>query len=218
MRPEFPKSLRLFAKFVAVLVWVTLLLQFYLSVRMSLDRGQSALHGVAMYFSFFTVLTNIVVALVLTLPFLAPSSRIGKFCASVDSIAGVAVNIALVSITYNLLLRNVWNPQGLQLLADILLHDIVPILFVVFAWLCAKDGTPTFAARVRWALWPVVYFVFAMVRGAVSGFYPYPFINATTLGYSGVLVNAIAILVAYFAIAAILFALDRVHVGREARA
>jgi hypothetical protein len=208
---DFPKPVRWFAILVAALTWFALLLQFYLSVRTSIARGQTGLQGVVMYFSFFTVLTNIIVALVVTIPFLVPSSQLGKFCASIDTIAGVAVNIALVSITYNLLLRGVWNPQGLQLLGDILLHDVVPILFVVFAWQYARyAGAATFAARARWALWPIIYFAFAMMRGALSGFYPYPFINATVLGYSGVMINSIGIVITYFAIAAILLGIDRI--------
>lgn len=211
------KSNRSFEALVAAVAWFVLLLQFYLSIRMSIDRGQGAAHGVAMYFSFFTVLTNIIVAIVSTAPLLMPDSRVGQFCSRIDTIAGVAVNIALVSVTYNLLLRNIWNPQGWQLIADTLLHDVVPILFVAFAWLCARSGSASYVARLRWAAWPIVYFAFAMVRGAVSGFYPYPFLNASQIGYGGVLIYAIGIVVGYLAIAGILYALDRIVTPKLAR-
>ena len=36
--------------------------------------------------------------------------------------------IAIVGITYSLLLRHMWNPQGTQKIADVLLHDVVPVL------------------------------------------------------------------------------------------
>ena len=202
--------LRIFAALLAAITWFALLLQFYLSLRTSIQRGGDVLFGVSMYFAFFTVLTNLIVAIVLTFVAIASPSRFGRFCTSVETIAGVAVNITLVGLTYNLLLRNVWNPQGWQLAADILLHQIVPIVFVVFAWSYARGRSPSFLSRIRWAIWPIVYFVYAMVRGAITNFYPYPFIDVTAIGYARVIENSIGIVVAYVAIAAVLFGFDKI--------
>ncbi|HEX6833733.1 MAG TPA: Pr6Pr family membrane protein [Rudaea sp.] len=211
---DSPLKSRPFAALVAAIGWFALLLQFYLSIRISIERGLGAGHGVAIYFAFFTILTNLIAALVLTAALAAPHTKAGRFCARTSTIAGVAVNITLVGIAYNLLLRNVWNPQGWQLVADILLHDVVPVLFVAYSWMCAQHGAAPFLARVRWAAWPVVYFVYAMARGAITGFFPYPFLNAAHLGYGRVLVNAIGIVLGYFLIAAVLWALDRAATGR----
>lgn len=204
-----PRALPAYAAFAALVCWLALSLQFYLSVRLSIADGSGALHGIWMYFAFFTVLTNLLVGAVLTIPRLAPGSTAARYCAHPDTLAGTSVNIALVCIAYNLLLRDTWNPHGLWLFADILLHDAVPALFVVYAWL-RTDGSPArFIPRLRWAIWPVFYFVYAMLRGAATGFYPYPFINIHALGYMRVLGNAVGILFGYFVLAATLYAVER---------
>ena len=202
---------RSYAITAAALVWGALLLQLYLSIRQSIANGGSVGHGVWMYFAFFTILTNVIMAAALTAPLLAPHSRLGRFCVQSGTIAGIAANILLVGAAYNLLLRNTWDPQGLQLLGDILLHDVTPLVFVGYAWLQAGVVAATFAARAVWALWPVTYFGYALVRGAVWGFYPYPFINVAHLGYIRVLVNALGILAGYFLLAGLLLLLDRMR-------
>jgi hypothetical protein len=205
---ERKPMLRLVAALIAAVIWFALVLQFFLSLKTAGERG--IVFGIAMYLAFFTVLTNLIVAVVLTMPLLSPQSRFGRFCERHETVAGVAVNIALVGITYNLLLRNVWDPQGWQLVADILLHQVVPIVFVVYAWLLARERVPSYSSRVRWAIWPVLYFVYALVRGAMTGFYPYPFMDVGTIGYLRVFENAIGLVIAYFAIAAVLYGFDKI--------
>lgn len=205
---------RALAAVAALLSWLALALQFYFSIRISLGRGATVGHGIWMYFGFFTILTNILVAVVLTAPLVSPDSRLGRTCSAPTTVAGVAVNIALVGIVYNLLLRNVWHPQGLQYLNDVLLHDAVPVLFLGYSWLNAGIGVVTFAARAAWGVWPIAYFAYVLVRGSLSGFYPYPFINVAQLGYGRVLVNAILIFAGYLLIAALLAGLERLHPAR----
>ena len=197
-----------YARIAAAVAWATLLLQFGLSIQLSLRNGQSVWHGAWMYFAFFTILTNLLAAFALAA---AASRGSATALASPGAITGIATNIVLVGIAYNLLLRNVWNPQGLQLLADVSLHDITPVLFVGWWWLAASEYPLRYAEIFRWAGYPVAYFAYAMLRGAVSGFYPYPFIDVPTLGIGQVIVNALGILAGFFVIAALLVAIARVR-------
>ena len=218
--PHRTRPLRVYAVCVAALSWFALLLQLYLSVQMSIRNGQGALHGLWMYLAFFTVLTNLLVAVTLSAPLLAPRSYWGAMSARPETINGVSVNILLVGIAYNVLLRNTWSPQGAQWLVDELLHDVIPLLFAGYAWVLSQERLGAFVPRLAWALWPIAFFAYALVRGAVSGFYPYPFINVTHLGYGGVLVNAIGILLGYFVLSALwyLFELTALRVnGRKRR-
>ena len=200
-----------YARVAAAIAWAMLLLQFGLSIQISWRNGHSAWHGAWMYFAFFTILTNLLAAFAL-----AAAAWRGSATAlsSPNTVTGIAASIVLVGIAYNLLLRNVWNPQGLQLLADVTLHDITPVLFVGWWWLVAAEHPLRYAEIFRWAWYPVVYFVYAMLRGAVSGFYPYPFIDVPTLGVVQVIVNALAILAGFFAIAALLVAIARLRTRR----
>ena len=214
---RWPTRLRVVQSCLALIVWFALLLQLYLSIHHSLRKGGSALYGVWMYLAFFTILTNLIVASVLSVQAIAAESRAGRFCSRASTIAGVACNIALVSIGYNLLLRDSGHPHGLHLVADVLLHDIVPPLFVIYAHLFARDGG-SLRGRLQWAAWPIVYFAYVLVRGFATGFYPYPFLNVASLGYAGVLANSIGLLAGYLLLAVMLTGLERVRLRAPATA
>jgi hypothetical protein len=205
----------LYTSALALLAWAALILQLYLTIRQSQARGVGAAAAAWLYFAFFTVLTNILAALTLTWPLVRPRSAAGRFFARADVVTAVAANIILVGISYNLLLRNAWNPQGLQLLADVLLHDVLPAAVVVYWWLIASRSAHRYADIARWAVYPAVYFVYALLRGAGSGFYAYPFIDVTQLGYVRVLGNGLGILAGFVVIAAILIAIGRARARRR---
>ena len=87
-------------------------------------------HGFVVYFGFFTVLTNILVALVLTSACLRPASR--AFLGQPGTRSAVLVYIAMVGIIYSVLLRPYWKPSGVQLITDSLLHDVLPPLYFLY--------------------------------------------------------------------------------------
>lgn len=58
----------------AAVAWFALVLQYTLTVT---KPGAPFLEATVRYFSFFTIITNVLVALALTLPWLAPESRAG---------------------------------------------------------------------------------------------------------------------------------------------
>jgi hypothetical protein len=58
-------------------------------------------------------------------------------------------------------------------------------------------------------LFPLAYFAFSIVRGAIIDWYPYTFVDVSTLGYGKVLLNAVWIALLVFAVAAGATSLDR---------
>ncbi|MCJ8204572.1 Pr6Pr family membrane protein [Pseudomonas sp. RGM2987] len=196
-------------KFAAALGWFALLLQLYLILMSRWQGEKSLLGGLDIFFSYFTVLTNILVAVVLTYAATTGDSALRRFFLRISTQGGVAAAIVLVGLAYNLLLRNVWDPQGLQWLADELLHDVMPIVFVVYWWFCVPKGLHWSNAW-PWLLYPLAYFIYALIRGHLIDSYPYPFIEVDRLGYSQVLVNALMVLVGFVVISLVLVAVDRV--------
>jgi len=206
-----------FAACLALLVWFALVLQMYVSIRWSQQRGMSIGHGVWMYFAFFSVLTNLLIAFALTFPLHWPESLPGRFFGHARVVTGIAASAVLVSLAYNLLLRQLWNPHGAQLIAEVVMHDVAPIAFLVYWWLRVPRASVRCGDIVPMAVYPVAYFFYAMLRGAESGFYPYPFFNVAHLGYARVLVNAIGILAGFVIIASVLISLNRFNPSVQAR-
>lgn len=162
-----------------------LLLQLVLSMRLGIANGRGALSGAWQFLGYFTVLSNGLVAwIALRGALMADGGRDLRW-------RGCAVTaIVLVGVGYHLLLRHVWNPQGAQWLADVLLHYAVPAAALLW-WLALPPRHPLAAiAPVQWLLWPAAYAVYALARGAATGSYPYPFIDVPSLGMPRVLLNA----------------------------
>ncbi len=178
----------------ASLAWFALSLQLLLTIRTSITNGMSVIGALATYFSFFTILTNLLVALVLTFSLLATKSRWGKFFSNPATTTGTALYIATVGIIYSLLLRHTWNPEGLNKLTDTILHDVVPVLYVAFWIFFVPRSGLRWKNPLSWAIYPIVYFAWVLLRGAVTGRYPYPFIDVAQLGYPRALLNAVALL------------------------
>lgn len=93
-------TVRLFAVFAATMAWFGMLLQLYLSLKLSLANGKTVAEGLIIYFGYFTILTNILVALVLTIPLVAPVSAAGRFFARPGVGTATAAAITVVGLAY----------------------------------------------------------------------------------------------------------------------
>ncbi len=108
-----------------------------------------------------------------------------------------------------LLLRHLWHPEGWQWLADELLHDIMPLLFLGYWWRCVPKGTLRVWHIALWVIYPLLYFAYSLLRGHLLAVYPYPFVDVDKLGYPQVFINAGGLLVGFVVIALLAIGLDR---------
>jgi hypothetical protein len=192
---------------IAAVSWFALVLQLLLMVQQAAPG--TTLHAVINYFSFFTILTNLLVALGTTLPLLAPHSVVGQFFLRPSTQSATAVYIAIVGITYSLLLRQLWNPQGAQKIADVSLHDVVPVLYLAFWILLAPKSTLRWSDAIRWLAFPLVYMAYTLARGFAAHWYPYYFIDVDTIGLSRALIHAAGLLFAFFGLGLLFIAIGR---------
>ncbi|WLH66014.1 Pr6Pr family membrane protein [Pseudomonas sp. FP2300] len=193
----------------AVLGWTGLSIQLYLILLGRWELDASLLGGLVNFFSFFTVLTNTLVAVVLTWELNPRQSPARRWFLWPSVRSGIAASIALVSLAYNLLLRHLWQPEGWQFVADELLHDVMPLLYIVYWWLYVPKGTLRLGHIGLWMIYPLVYFAYVLLRGDLLAAYPYPFIDVANLGYPQVFINAGGILAGFVGIALAVVGVDR---------
>lgn len=193
----------------AVLGWTGLSIQLYLILLGRWELDASLLGGLVNFFSFFTVLTNTLVAVVLTWELNPRQSPARRWFLWPSVRSGIAVSIALVSLAYNLLLRHLWQPEGWQFVADELLHDVMPLLYIVYWWLYVPKGSLRLGHIGLWMIYPLVYFAYVLLRGDLLAAYPYPFIDVANLGYPQVFINAGGILAGFVGIALAVVGVDR---------
>lgn len=141
------------------------------------------------YFSLFTILSNLIASFVLF--YLAVKGTETK--GFIDSLRGATTSYLLVTaIVYFLLLRNV--PNAMQILwVNAIIHKIMPAVIFIDWFIFPPNKFLKFSQSFRWLIFPILYLAYALIRGSLTGWYPYAFINPETGGFVSVLVYTIVI-------------------------
>jgi len=214
MPKQFSRSATGFMVLIAITAWLALIIQLYLNISNAAANGLTPWRATWNFFSYFTVLTNLMVAICLSAVLLGPSSSSGIFFSKPSTLTAIALYIFIVGLVYNVILRFIWEPQGLQRWVDEALHVAVPVLFVLFWLLFVIKGTLQWLHPFHWLVYPAVYLVYALLRGEYSGFHAYPFINTAELGYGRVLLNSGGLMLVFIATGLLFVAIDR-KMGRK---
>lgn len=188
---------RMTMAFIAMMAWFALALQLYILLRNGPASGIRPIASLINFLSYFTILCNLLVAISLSVIWLSPQSSAGKFFSRVKSQTAIAVYIFIVGLVYNLVLRNIWSPTGWQLLADNLLHVLVPVAYLLYWFTFTQRKILEWPDILPWLIFPAIYLVYSLLRGAVTGWYPYPFVHAGQLGYPKVALNSLLVLIAF---------------------
>lgn len=176
----------------AIIVSVAVIVQFYLIMENS--KGPVS-ESIIRFFSFFTILTNTLVAVYLTKQGLAKSQQ--GFWYQPGTLTAITVYILVVGLVYQLLLRQIWEPEGMQKIADEFLHSINPLMVLTYWFIYEKKNSLHWNQIPYWLFYPLVYLIFILTRGHLSGLYPYPFVNVNKLGMQQVLVNSFFLLLVF---------------------
>jgi hypothetical protein len=209
MPEPIPGARRAVAALLAAIGWLALVLQLGIMLRNAANAGTSLLGAVGSFLSFFTVLTNLLVAVALaaTVPVVPP--RALRPLIEPPGATALAGYITVVGVVYSLVLRQLWHPTGAQLVADILLHDVMPVAYVIYWLALVPKGRLGWRHVWPWLAYPAVYTAASLVRGALIHVYPYPFIDVGALGYPRILGNVVVLFTGFLALGLVYVAIDR---------
>jgi hypothetical protein len=129
---------------------------------------------------------------------------------------GVALlSISLTCVVFNVMLApQIDEPLGFE---SHVLHLVVPVGFVLDWLLFARKGWFRLPDIGLWLFIPLAYLLVTLVVAAWDGFYPYPFMDASEIGYGKVALNALILLVGFGVLGIIYVAVDRLMGRRERR-
>ena len=204
----------------SIIAWFGLALQSVLSWTKAEGGG---IYGIFISLNYFTILSNLLIACVITALALDPVRDGAKFR---WLRLGAIVQIVITGLVYNLILAPQYTPQtaptGWALVSTNILHVIVPLVAVV-GWLIfgpRRRITNTVVFTIL--IIPVLWIIYTLIHGALvpNSFsntavkdsfvsYPYSFINVDKLGYGTVTVNVLAIAIIGLAIGYLFMGLER---------
>lgn len=170
---------------------------------------------IADHLSYFTEWSNLVVAVAFTLLARQPgkSTLLRR-----TLLASALLMITVTAIVYRVLLAPTQVVTGWSVLTNPWQHIVVPALAVLVWLIWGPRGWLSTGVVLRAMVLPLLWIVWAMVRGAIVGAYPYGFLDTRTYGYGSVSVTLLGILAFGLAVDAIFWLVDillrRLHARR----
>jgi hypothetical protein len=155
----------------------------------SINNGWSIVN----FFSFFTVESNILAAIMLlSIGIYELAGKSGKQIALFRG--AVTLYMTVTGIIYVLLLSG--NEIALQTTVpwvNFVLHYLMPVV-VLADWLILSPKIRLLPRQIPlWLVFPIIYLIYSLVRGAMTGWYPYPFLDPIVNGWPQVVVMCIFI-------------------------
>jgi hypothetical protein len=157
-------------------------------------------------FSYFTIQSNVLVLAAATMIVWNPDADSPmRRVLRLDALLGIVVT----GLVYDTVLAPLVHPTGLALWITIAFHYFSP-WWSVIGWVLFGPR-PRFDDRtVVWAfVWPALWIAYTFAHGAVSDWYPYPFLDVTEIGYGRALRNTIVVLIGAVVLAITFGWLDR---------
>lgn len=206
-----PAIARFFFAATALAVLVGLIVQLAVSANLTGSRFTSLGSRLFNVFCYFTVQSNILVGI--TTGLLAWQLHRPSTAFRVLRLAGL-IGITVTGIVFHIALSGLQDLKGSAAFADFVLHTLVPVLAVIGWLLFGPRRMISWPVAALADLFPAGWLIFALIRGALIGFYAYPFIDVDTLGYPRVLLNSALVAALFFVLAALAIGLDRLLSGR----
>ncbi|TBX52447.1 hypothetical protein E0M27_24135 [Bacillus mycoides] len=188
------------AKMIAIYRLLLSLLAFSALITQFVTRAQVKPFNPVNFFSFFTIESNILVAVILLFSSLGTAlfGRSEQF----GFLRGAAtVYILTTGLIYFLLLRGL--EESLQTpipWVNTVLHYIMPLAMILDWVINPPTKTITWKQATSWLIFPLLYVVYSLIRGPFVNWYPYPFLDPRIGGYGKVLLYSIGIAVVIGAI------------------
>jgi hypothetical protein len=203
---------RVLLKITVIVVVCALGLQLYRTVVWTIANGGTPWGGLIRVLSYYSVLTNLMVAAFIAVVLSARSGGTPR----PNAAAAVALNIGIVGfvgvaeLAFSLLLPDLREvPSGTKLVADIGLHVMTPILFFSYWLLFVPRGALRWINPIYWMVYPIAYLGVALCFGSVDGYYPYPLVDVGVRGYPQVLTNAVLLLIGFLGLGFVMVSIDR---------
>jgi hypothetical protein len=126
------------------------------------------------------------------------------------------VGVTVAGVVYVIALRPISDVEGWSAISDAGLHYVTPVV-AVLGWLVAGPrGRIDRMVVLATLVWPAAWFAWVLAVGALTDYYPYPFIDVSDLGYGQALLNAVSITLLLVAVALCGLWIDRRLIVREA--
>jgi hypothetical protein len=197
--------LRRFSPWLAVLLAAAALIGLAAQFAAQYSRTPDLLTAVWALLRYFTILTNGLVAAVFLRAAFRPVNP--------ALLNGTILFILLVGVVNFVMLGPPEHATAADRIGDALHHYATPLLALAYWLLAAPRGGLGWRAPLIWAVYPLAYLGYALIRAAADGKYPYPFLDVHKFGAGVVAANCATIAAGFVGAGFALVALDKGRAG-----
>ena len=166
----------------AILAWVAVI-QFYVAN----SAGKPFLPFLAEFFTYFTIIGNVAIALYFTVQTLNIRKKLTTIFYHPGTSTAILAYSTLVAIGYHTLFEDMYEPENINISIDLLLHLILPVLFLLYWLIFEAQKVINWKIIPYFLILPFFYFLYVLMVGALFGHYPYPFFDIEDSGYGEVM-------------------------------
>jgi hypothetical protein len=179
-----------------------------------IDLANGGTLNVVNFFSYFTIQSNLIAIAALTV---VAAATLRGSPRRHDMLRGAAVvYMTVTGVVYSLLLQGADVDTALNWV-NLVVHKLMPIVIAV-DWLL---DPPPVAIPLRrsllWVVYPLGWIAYTMLRGALVGWYPYPFLDPAPGGYGPVIATTLVILASGIVLCLLVAGVGNALGGRLAR-
>lgn len=200
MQSTWSPAQRITAAMIAVLSFATLALQT------TINEG-SPLVAFAMLFRFFTIWSNFAAGIVMG--WIALDRPMPK-----RFLLAISTALSVVALVYHALLAADHHPVGLDVLTNLSFHTIIPAATILWWIIFTRHDSLSWSRLPSVMIAPVAYTVFALINGAITGFYPYFFLDKSMMGWGQLALNITGLALFFLAMGALLMGIRRLVGGK----
>ncbi|XEO78697.1 hypothetical protein WKT22_03736 [Candidatus Lokiarchaeum ossiferum] len=160
-------------------------------------------------FLFYTIQSNFLVAVWLLLAILwdRKPEKYQKLTGLVRG--GITLYITVTFLIFAILLAPLMPPDYAFDITNILFHYLIPVYFIVDWFLTERDTRYKWNYLPKWLIYPISYLILTLIYGLFTGFYPYFFIDPSSLGVGPYILSILGMTAFYLILGSIFIGINR---------
>lgn len=219
--PTVWSAIRLLA---AAVLMTAVVGQFVTTIRLAIANDRDVTTTIANFFSFFTILSNLVGAIALLAAviwfFMRPPHEDREPRGIAVALAAATTYLTITGVVYNLLLRGLPTADDHVAWANEILHVVAPLFLAIDLLVAPTQRALRWRSVLVILAVPILWIVYTLIRGpfvtdpvrGVAFWYPYPFLNPNGVaGWGGVWAYVAGIAVTFVVVGTIVVAVGRLR-------
>lgn len=193
---------------VFLMTWTAIIIRIYLGI-VDVINGADPLVYFGNMFSYFTMQSNVMVGIWLLFVLLLGGKEERALILHPIVHGAICLYITATFLIFAVFLSPYYQPTGLEGVYNILMHYVIPFAFIA-EWIVSElDTRYEYNYLIYYTSYPFAYLFYTVIRGFITGFYPYYFFDLNQISILDLIVNVIMLIILFTILGTIYITINR---------